>query len=1080
MLRPALAMLLLAWALSPWCTAIAATPAEGAAWTAVPGHAIALTVGRDGAVFALDEQGQVWLRRPGLSASWAMLPGAFKRIAAVSEKRAWAIGEKGEVFAYDGTWWRPMGGRFPIEAADIGTSVNDMTFVVTSAGRLVLLDPVQGPVELADAPGKLVRVSVDDSDQPWVLNREGNVFRRDNGRWIALDERARELAVGNGGTWLIDRGDQVITLGATAGTPQKVVGHAAVVATAPGGKPWVATTEGRIYAREPNSTPGRGIPRVEREQVFTQLLNWRRVRGSAQQIAISVKGAVLALGLAGEIWHWRGRDDWGRLPGSMERIALDADNIPWGITQEGVVMRYQGTYWQEMPGRARDITAGADGSLWLLGLDGLPARWQPRQRRWQPIANAPAAGIERVVSAADGHLWCIDKTGAVSRYTDEHWQPLPDLKAVDIASGPGGGVLVVGADKRLWRWDGAGKRWESLNGEARAIAVGPRDKPWIVTPEANILASAFFDELPESRVETISRAAANAAQAEARARTTTTSNVVGRPGAGGTAPKAGGDDPLLFQKVVGSARDIAIGADGSVFIVTFDGGLARWSNMRNGFASFPGQFSRVAVAPDGKPWGITPRGEVYRHDGSDWRWVPNISAQDIAIGFDGSVIVSGEQDVLFKYDAARKTFARALAAADGTYPAGVRLAVDPFGRAWVVRRDGLVARCDRSPCEILPVKARDIAIGPEGSLFIVDENRGLKRWNVRLDEFEPVSGITDLTEVAAVGPRGKPWLISTQAEIFASEFFRRDERLDVTTAATTSADSTTSTPMFTFQANMAFDKITLPGGFLFNPWPTVRMAIGPSGNLVIMDSGYAFWNYNELTKALIKDTSIPSPASKLLGDGLSAFIIGKDGSYWIANYTSPSKVYRREGGAWIAVTGLADCAACGNPQPISLTLGPDGEIYATSEAGFLYRFDRALLRFVKLPVPLPDAMAFHIAIDPNGRYWATTINPPATFKLYENQGGTWVRRDDAISGDVGWCRDEGMACVSIGANGSVYSYNDSLGKLVRWSPSLRTWEVIATSPNPISGGDYLIARDGRPWVFQQVMGGAGPGLYRAR
>lgn len=1082
MWRPVLAPLLLAWALATWTAAMAAAtgPAEAPAWMKVQGHAVALSVGGDGAVFALDERGGVWLRRPGLPSSWSALPGAFQRIAAVSEKRAWAVGEGGETFSYDGTWWRPMGERFPVEAVDIGASVNNVVFVIASSGRLVLLDPGRGVVEVPDAPGDLARVSVDDRDLPWVVDRSGRVFRLLGGRWVALDQRARELAAGNGGVWLIGQDDAVIGLD-HAGALREAAGRAAAIASAPGGKPWVATADGHIYAREPNSAPGRGIPRVEREQVFTRLLNWKRVRGHARQIAISPKGAVLALGPAGEVWHWRGRDDWGRLPGSFDRVALDVDNVPWGIAADGAVMRYQGTYWQTMPGRARDITAGADGSVWALGMDGTPARWRDSEHRWIPLAYTPDVGIARIAIAGDGSLWCIDKAGAVVRFSEERWESLPELKAIDVATGPEGSVFVVGADQRLWRWDGAGKRWERLNGEARGVAVGPLGKPWIVTPEQGILASAFFDDLPDNKVDTVSRAAANAAQADMRPQAGTLSGLVGQPGSGATAPKARGDETLLFQKVVANARDISIGADGSVFIVTFDGGLARWSNTRGAFASFPGQISRVAVAPDGKPWGVTPRGEIYRHDGGDWRWVPNINAQDIAIGFNGTVVVSGPQDFLYRFDAASNSFVRLPAADDGTYPAGLRLAVDPFGRAWVVRRDGFVARCDRSPCEILKVKARDIAIGPEGSIFIIDEDHRMRRWNERQSEFERLAGIVDLADVIAVGPLGKPWLVSTQAEVWASEFFRRDESKDVTTAAGSASNTSSSgTPVFTFLANMSFDKVTLPAGFLYNPWPTVRMAIGKTGSPVIIDSSYVFWNYDEVAKKLVRDVSLPSPASKLLGDSLSGFVIGKDGSYWLAKYGPPSQVFRREGAGWVAVAGLADCVGCGGALPISLTVAPDGEIHATSEAGYLYRYDRVLLRFVKLPVPLPDDRVFHVAIDPNGRYWATTLIPPATFKLHENQGGVWTRRDDGTTGSLGWCLSEGMACVSIGANGSVYSYSNTLGKLVRWSPSLRAWEIIATSPDPVAGGDYLIARDGRPWVFQQVMSGAGPGLYRAR
>ena len=1041
-------------------------------WTATGGMAADLAVGADGAVFAIDPEGRVWLRRPGANVSWISLPGDFRRVAAASAKLAWAIDANDDLFAYNGTWWQPMGERYPVKAADVSVSSGGVAYATTPAGGLVLLDARRGAVEISDLPGELAQVAVDDRDLPWAIDRNGGVHRHDGKRWTTLPGiRARDLSVANGGVWLLAADGQLVALNANGTAPRPLAVRAAAVATAPGGLPWIATADGRIYANNPDTSGRKATQRTEREQVFTQLINWQRVNGSARQLAISAQGAILALGREGEVWQWKSRNNWGHLPGRLARIALDNANTPWGIDATGRILRYQGSYWTELPGSASDIAAGADGSLWILSPEGLPARWVARTREWRPAAPAPAAAAKRIAVTPDGQPWIIDGEGAVSRFEGKQWSALPEIDAADIGIGPEGTVFVAGNDKRLWRWDATGKRWEYINGEAAGVAVGPRGKPWIATPAAGILASAFFDELPDSKVNTVSIAAAAAARAA--------TGVIGQPGTGTGAPKGRDGDPLQYLKVTGTARDIAIGAEGSVFAITYDGGLARWSNTRNAFVSFAGQFTRIAVAPDGKPWGVTTKGEVFRHDGTTWKLVRNIAAQDIAVGFDGTVIVSGPLDVLHKYDAAADAFVRLPQVGDNAPPTGTRVAVDPAGKPWVIASDGFVARCGSGVCERLPVKARSIDIGPEGSIVIVDTDRVLKRWSAREEKFERIDGIADLVELAAVGPRGKPWLLSTKSEVWASEFFARDESRDATTAAVTSAviaqstSPSTTPPVFTFLVSMSFDKVD--SSFVWNSG-ALQVAARPTGGVTIVDENLSFWNYNETTKNITKDTTVSAPPLGGL-EPMRSFIIGKDGTYWVTSTWATRRVWRRQGNQWIQVSGTWTTDAA----PITVTEGQDGTIYASGPDQQLYRYDTTSKRFVKVTLALPNGVITSVAIDPSGHFWVTSEN--GTAGLYEYVGNTWILRLSDSTNIANQCRNQAFACASIGANGSVYSVDTSIAsprKLMRWNAASSIWEKVTSSPSIESGGVYVIGPDGRPWVVQVVSSGSGDGLYRAR
>jgi hypothetical protein len=1075
-------------------TAIAASapkPVETMPWIQLPGQADDLDVATDGTVFAVDSQGRVWLRPPGAEPSWRKLPGTFRRISVASNKLAWAVNGQGELYRYNGTWWRSSKARFPVKAMDVGVSGSGVAYAISIDGELFALDAKRGVLAMTGAPPKLQRVAVDERNQVWVVAGDERLHRFDGKRWSTFDSiRARDLGAGNGGLWVIGADDELLSLNPDGKLLRRVAAHAAAaVAVAPGGLPWIATADGHIYANNPDTGGNTAPAVVEHEQVFTQLINWQPVSGSARQLAISAKGAVLALGETGVVWQWKSRNNWGRLPGSFSRIALDNENTPWGIDSSGKILRFQGTFWTEQPDRARDIATGADGSVWILPLEGTPARWMASSREWQQLKTAPAGKTQRIAVTPDGMPWVINDDGKVLRYDGKRWIDLPSSEATSIGIGPEGTVFITTTDQRLQRWDSSGRRWEKLNGEAASVAVGPGGKPWVTTTAFRILASAFFDELPDSRVDTVSVAAASAAAntgSRVGSGTTASASVVGQPSAGGGPAQGRSDAPLQYRLLPGAARDIAIGADGSVYIVTFDGGLARWSNGRNAFISFEGQFMRIAVTPDGKPWGITTKGEVFRNDGTLWRLVRNIVAQDIAIAYNGTVMVADAQNTIQKYDPASGLFSRIPGDGDAPPPTGARLTLNPKGEPWTLDANGYVSRCDRSPCERLPARARDIGVGPEGSVIILDTSRILRRWNESAHEFQRMDSIADPVDALAVGPRGKPWLLSISSQVWASEFFPRDESRDGVEAAATAATSnaaqgtsTASPPVFTFLLNMPFDQVSLPAGFTSSTFPKPLMAISTNGSIVVLDSAFKFWNYNVSTKQFVMDGSPPSLSALLSGDDVRSFVIGKDGTYWVTNtgsQLSPA-AYRRQGSQWVSVSGLSDCAvaSCTNAA-MTLAVGKDGTVYATSTGGKLYRYDTALKRFVALGLALPSGASRldYVGVDPVGRLWAVS---GASDKLYEYVGNAWIARNGGALSSSGACIDGTTVCFSIGANGSVYSDATVSGnrRLLRWNATSRTWDVINTSPNP---GVYVVAPDGRPWVIQ--LSPAPTKLYKAR
>lgn len=1056
----------------------AAADAERLAWTQLRGSAIDLSVGSDGAAFALDREGQVWLRRSVANAGWVHLPGKFARIDAASEKVAWAEDADGALFRYNGSFWREIPDT---KALDVSVSPTGDAWAVMADGTLARFVERQASfVTVPDAPKSLVRLDVDDRGLPWVVEKDGTVQRFDGRNWIKLPGNARDVSTGPSGTaYIVSTEHEPMRWVPSQSRWQKLLARADVVAAGADGNPWIATPEGEIFAHQPEPRLGARARANGAGQVFTQVLPWRRVNGDGRQVVISRRGDVAALGVNGEIWRWKGKSTWGRVAGKLAVLAIDPDGVLWGVDDDGHVLRQANSGWQELPGRARLLAVGADGSAWIVAPDGRLARWQPAAREWQPLEDRPHKAQRLAVDPA-GRPWIVRDDGTVAQHDGKQWLDYPGIEATDLAVGPEGSVMAV-AEGKPWRYNRLNKRWEQLTGEVATIAVGPRGLPWATTAKHEIYASGTFDE---------ERGATVAAFAATGPQVTVGVTATPAPPASGAPSQASAREPLGladFRMVPGAAaRDIAIGLDGSVFIVAFDGTVARWSNTRNAFVTFPGQLARIAVAPDGKPWGVTVRGEVYHHDGTDWRIAYNVTAQDIAIAANGAVVVAGLDEVLYRYNAVDNRFDRILPPSDNVpAPAGSRVALDAQGRPWTVTKDYRLWRCDRSPCELQAIGARDVAIGPDGSVFVADVDHRLRRFNPASNNWDFVGIDADLL---AVGPGGRPWIVNARSEVWLSAFFRRDESRDLGVAASTSQNTTTApTSVFTFSVAMPFDKVSLPASFAIaspDAWPVI--AAGPNGKIAMIDANLAFWSYNDQKRTLVADS--PAISSPWMRDGsrdVRSFLIAPDGTYWIsdnptAGEIAVSGVWRRQSGQWVAVPGLADCAAtpnCTTALPAALAAAPDGTVYATSQGGNLYRYDTATKRFTRVVLPLPNANAINdIAIDPTGRLWVTTAagDSPGYPVIYERVGNAWVARANDSNFDLEACIAKptytGVRCVAIGATGVVYQAWRY--RLRRWNAASAVWENISTSPNV---GAYSVATDGRPWIWD-----GSSSLYKAR
>jgi ribosomal protein L27 len=139
----------------------------------------------------------------------------------------------------------------------------------------------------------------------------------------------------------------------------------------------------------------------------------------------------------------------------------------------------------------------------------------------------------------------------------------------------------------------------------------------------------------------------------------------------------------------GTGTDIGIGADGSVFIIgTVDvsptGGfnIMKWNGT--GWDTLPNcSGTRIAVMPNGIPWVVNKSNIVYRNTGTElWAAVSGVKGNDIGIGAEGSVFVTGKDSTTASYHPHIYKYLSNGNWATINDASGVSIAVSPKGRPW--------------------------------------------------------------------------------------------------------------------------------------------------------------------------------------------------------------------------------------------------------------------------------------------------------------------------------------------------------------------------------------------------------------
>lgn len=154
---------------------------------------------------------------------------------------------------------------------------------------------------------------------------------------------------------------------------------------------------------------------------------------------------------------------------------------------------------------------------------------------------------------------------------------------------------------------------------------------------------------------------------------------------------------LVWEQLPGTANDIGIGADGSVYIIgTQDvsptGGynILKWNG--SGWDMMPDCAGiRIAVDPNGTPWVVNKSSIVFKYGGT-YLWEPQygIKGNDIGIGAQGSVYVTGQDSTAASYQPPIYKFNASSEWSPLPGLSGVSISVDPQGKIWYIDKVGVL------------------------------------------------------------------------------------------------------------------------------------------------------------------------------------------------------------------------------------------------------------------------------------------------------------------------------------------------------------------------------------------------------
>lgn len=459
--------------------------------------------------------------------------------------------------------------------------------------------------------------------------------------------------------------------------------------------------------------------------------------------------------------------------------------------------------------------------------------------------------------------------------------------------------------------------------------------------------------------------------------------------------------------VRGQATDLAINPKGDVFALDSEGRLWRLpadeaKSGGSGWLTQPGRFKRIRATHDGTMWAIDFGDALYRLQGSVWK--PVISpVRDIAAAPDGQALILTSDGKLF--DVQSET-AFSPAPPDSASPAST-LVVDAHGLPWLQREDRSVVRFDGTTWQNV-ASAKDrlamVTAGFDGGILGIAADGQIARYDPRRNAWQTyvtLGQVVPPMRQLALSPIGLPWGISQAGELMAERpigappppvaspsVFTRLLTWQNTGGPTSLVGVGQDGTVYTVAPDGSVWRRRRGNQWLRTPvegqikaiasgtegraWgindkggisqfdsgfqtalPTpgqVRLiASGPKGTLWAVTVGDELHRWNAVGRQWERVMKLPAPpVSITIGVRSEPWFIDAKGSVRTQN----------QSGEWIAIPGI---------HATSVSVGPDGTVYATSKEEGVYWLDAREMRWKPA-----SGKAVLIAVGPGGAPWAVS------------------------------------------------------------------------------------------------------------
>lgn len=231
-------------------------------------------------------------------------------------------------------------------------------------------------------------------------------------------------------------------------------------------------------------------------------------------------------------------------------------------------------------------------------------------------------------------------------------------------------------------------------------------------------------------------------------------------------PAPGEYEHQYWERIPGLAKDIGVGADGTVWVVGaseygYDYGLYSWDGRR--WYQRNGSAVRVDVDPQGRPWIINDYNEIWMLDRGRWERIRG-AATDIGIGADGSVWSLGVTERRGGYEIFRLG-SRGWMKVEGS---AIRIDVDPLGVPWVINHDDQIFRLENGSWRRIPGLAKDIGIGADGTVWVIGSDERAGGYGIYQYNGSGWDKVDGSGRQISVGPFGAPWVVNSAGDIYRS------------------------------------------------------------------------------------------------------------------------------------------------------------------------------------------------------------------------------------------------------------------------------------------------------------------------